>query len=272
MHMRRIRQAWRRALTALVLLSGAAVAAAEKVPENGCAHLVFESARFVVCRFDMRQVSLRLWHADETGQPFRHFRRLRAWLKKRGQRLVFAMNAGMFTPEYAPAGLYIENARLKKKINLRRGYGNFHLLPNGVFWIGARRAGVMESHAFDAAFRAGKLRPRYATQSGPMLVIDGQLHPKFRANSDSRKIRNGVGVRSDGQTVFFAIARDPVNFHTFARLFRDVLKTPNALFLDGGISQIYAPALGLDEYGIPIGPIVGVVEAVKGSADAGDAR
>ena len=270
--MRRMRQTWRRALAALALLSGAAVASAAEVPENGCAHLVFEQARFVVCRFDVRQMSLRLWHADEKGKPFRHFRRLRAWLRKRGQRLAFAMNAGMFTPEYAPAGLYIENGVLKKKINLRKGYGNFHLLPNGVFWIDEQRAGVMESHAFDAAFRSGRLRPRFATQSGPMLVIDGQLHPKFRAGSDSRKIRNGVGVRKDGQTVFFAIARDPVNFYTFARLFRDVLETPDALFLDGGISQIHAPALGLDEYGIPIGPIVGVVEAAKGSADAGDRR
>ena len=247
-------------------MSGAATANAAALPENGCGMLVFERARFVVCRFDARERRIRLWHADETGEPFRYFGRLRAWLKKRGQRLLFAMNAGMFTPAYAPAGLYIEDGVVKKRINLRKGYGNFHLLPNGVFWVDGARAGVMESHAFDEAFRAGRLRPRFATQSGPMLVIDGRLHPKFRAASESRKIRNGVGVRANGREVFFVLSRDPVNFHTFARLFRDALDVPNALFLDGAISQIYSPALGYDGIGIPIGPIVGVVEAAKEQA------
>ena len=253
-----MRTHWRRALAALALATGAATANAAELPENGCAPFVFEHARFIVCHFDARRNAIRLWHADEEGRPFRHFSRLRAWLRNRGQKLTFAMNAGMFTPEYAPAGLYIENGALKKRINLRRGYGNFHLLPNGIFWVEDGRAGVTESHAFDAAFRAGKMRPRYATQSGPMLVIDGHLHPKFRAGSDSLKIRNGVGVRANGHDVFFALSRDRVNFHTFAQLFRDALNTPNALFLDGGISQIYSPAMGFDGNGIPIGPIVGV--------------
>ena len=255
-----MRTHWRRLLAALALATGTATANAAELPRNACAPFVFEQARFIICHFDARENAIRLWHADEKGRPFRYFSRLRGWLKKRGQRLTFAMNAGMFTPEYAPAGLYIEDGVLKKRINLRRGHGNFHLLPNGVFWVENGRAGVTESHAFDAAFRAGKLRPRHATQSGPMLVINGRLHPKFRPGSDSLKIRNGVGVRANGHDVFFALSRDPVNFHTFARLFRDALDTPNALFLDGGISQIYSPALGLNGNGIPIGPIVGVVK------------
>jgi len=263
---KRARRDWARLMATLALATGAATARAEELPRNGCAPFVFERARFIVCHFDARERAIRLWHADEEGRPLRHFSRLRGWLKKRGQRLMFAMNAGMFTPEYAPAGLFIENGAVKKKINLRKGYGNFHLLPNGVFWVDGQRAGVTESHAFDAAFRAGRLRPAFATQSGPMLVIDGKLHPKFRPGSDSRKIRNGVGVRANGHDVFFAIARDPVNFHAFARLFRDALKTPDALFLDGGISQIYAPTLGLDEYGIPMGPIVGVAQPISGEA------
>ena len=262
-----MRTRWRRALAALALLTGAATANAAELPRNGCAPFVFEQARFIVCHFDARENFIRLWHADEAGKPFRYFGRLRGWLKKRGQKLVFAMNAGMFTPEYAPAGLYIEDGALKKKINLRKGYGNFHLLPNGVFWVDGDRAGVTESHAFDAAFRAGRLRPRFATQSGPMLVIDGQLHPKFRAGSDSLKIRNGVGVRANGRDVFFVLARDPVNFHTFARLFRDALDTPNALFLDGGISQMYSRTLGFGGNGIPICPIVGVVAPQPGEAN-----
>jgi uncharacterized protein YigE (DUF2233 family) len=113
---------------------------------------------------------------------------------------------------------------------------------------------VVESRAFAEA------RPvcRYATQSGPMLVIDGALHPKFLATSDSLYVRNGVGVTEDGRAVM-VISNDAVNFHSFARLFRDVLDTPNALYLDGNISRLYAPQLDRHDGGFPMGPILGVV-------------
>jgi uncharacterized protein YigE (DUF2233 family) len=124
-----------------------------------------------------------------------------------------------------------------------------------VFSIGTSRIAVIESRAI-----ADK-RPkcRYATQSGPMLVIDGALHPLFKPNSDSLNIRNGVGVSPDGKTAFFAISNTRVNFARFARLFRDQLGTPNALYFDGSISRILAPELGRSGAGFSIGPIVGVV-------------
>ncbi len=236
------------------------------LPVNGCKRLTHEQARHVVCHFDVGRLPLRLWLTDEEGERFGTFARLREWLAARGQKLVFAMNAGMYTPRYNPAGLYIEEGALKKKINLRRGFGNFHLLPNGVFWIAAGRAGVMESHAFDKAFRAGRLRPRFATQSGPMLVINGRLHPKFRRDSTSRKIRNGVGVRANGRDVFFVLSESRVNFHAFARLFRDVLKTPDALFLDGTISRLFALGIREESNLIPFGPIVGLALPAKEGA------
>ncbi|MBU2360127.1 MAG: phosphodiester glycosidase family protein, partial [Alphaproteobacteria bacterium] len=74
-------------------------------------------------------------------------------------------------------------------------------------------------------------------------------------------IRNGVGTSADGRTAIFAISNDPVNFHTFARFFRDVLKTPNALFFDGSISRLYAPTLNRADFGFAaLGPMVGVVQ------------
>jgi hypothetical protein len=47
--------------------------------------------------------------------------------------------------------------------------------PNGIFYIAAGRAAVAETQAFL------KQRPQtnLATQSGPMLVINGRLHPRF---------------------------------------------------------------------------------------------
>ncbi|MGO4611234.1 phosphodiester glycosidase family protein, partial [Variovorax sp. 2RAF20] len=66
-----------------------------------------------------------------------------------------------------------------------------------------------------------------------MLVIDNGINPIFIPGSTDRTRRNGVGICADG-TLRFVISEDRVNFHDFARLFRDDLKCPDALFLDGG--------------------------------------
>ncbi|MCX8507754.1 MAG: phosphodiester glycosidase family protein, partial [Rhodobacteraceae bacterium] len=78
-------------------------------------------------------------------------------------------------------------------------------------------------------------------------------------DSDSVNIRNGVGVSEDGKRAVFVISDEAVNFHAFARLFRDGLKLPNALFFDGTISRLYAPERGRDDFGFPMGPMVGLV-------------
>ncbi len=248
-------------------IAGAAWAESEPVktpaavPENGCAEVVFGGARFVACRFDVRRHQVRTFLVDEKGAVFGTLWRLDDWLKARRLRLLMAMNGGMFTEAQQPAGLYVEGGREVKGINLRRGRGNFHLMPNGVFWVRGQRAGVMESRRFARLYRRGRLKPDFATQSGPMLVIDGRLHPRFRAASDSLKIRNGVGVRRKGREVVFAISLDRVNFHTFARLFRDGFGVRNALFLDGSVSRLRTPEMSIGGFfGGGIGPIVAVVE------------
>ena len=55
----------------------------------------------------------------------------------------------------------------------------------------------------------------FATQSGPMLVIDGDLHPRFLPDSTSRFIRNGVGTSADGSKAIFVISNNTVTFHEF---------------------------------------------------------
>jgi uncharacterized protein YigE (DUF2233 family) len=137
------------------------------------------------------------------------------------------------------------------------GPGNFGMLPNGVFWIDDKSAGVTETLTYDSLFEGDP--PRFATQSGPMLVVNGELHPALNPDGTSIRRRNGVGVSGDGRQVFFVISDAPVNFHTFARLFRDRLQVPNALYLDGAVSKVYAPALERNETGLDMGPIVGVV-------------
>jgi uncharacterized protein YigE (DUF2233 family) len=216
------------------------------------------TARYAVCTFDVTKVRLRLFWAGADGKPYETFAALAESLKERSEKLAFAMNAGMFQPDFRPVGLYVEAGHQIAPVNTRSGPGNFHLKPNGIFFFDGRRAGVMETQVF---LRSG-LRPDYATQSGPLLVQAGVIHPKIEPTGTSEKIRNGVGVR-DGHIVVFAISDEPVTFYRFASLFRDKLACPDALFLDGSISSLFAPGLGRADGLLPLGPMVGVVEQAR---------
>jgi len=246
-----IRRAGAGALAAGLCLAATAGAAGAA----GCREIEHAGAPYTVCEAAPGRDMLRTWLLDAAGAPYAGFGRLAAALAAEGQALVFAMNAGMYDDGLRPVGLYVENGRELTPATLGGGYGNFGMRPNGVFCLLDDRAAVVES----AAFMADPLPCRFATQSGPMLVIGGALHPRFREGSDSRFLRNGVGVADGGRRVVFAISGRPVNFHDFARLFRDGLGVADALFLDGNVSKLHAPALGRSDAGRAIGPIVGVV-------------
>jgi uncharacterized protein YigE (DUF2233 family) len=221
--------------------------------EPVCENITYKTASYSVCRVDTSTHDVRLYLNDVTGIPYGNFSKLTNALKTDNQNLIFAMNGGMYHQDRSPAGLYIEDNNQIQKINTNKGPGNFHLLPNGVFVVHENGVAVMQS----AQYLLAKFpKVNYATQSGPMLVIDGKLHPKFNPASKSLNIRNGVGVR--GSTVIFVISNERVNFHNFASLFKDYLKTPNALFLDGAVSKLYAPELGRNDNGAPMGPIIAV--------------
>jgi uncharacterized protein YigE (DUF2233 family) len=241
-------------LAALIALLGAVDAV--RSASAACAPKSFDGAKFTVCAFDPRHDDIRLFLTGQDSKPYGSLAALAAALKAKGERLVFAMNAGMFKQDQSPVGLYVENRRKLHGADMRAGPSNFHLKPNGVFWVGDGIAGVTET----ARFLADPPAARYATQSGPMLVVDGKVHPKIKPSGASEKIRNGVGA-CEGGDVVFAISDEPVNFDRFARLFRDGLGCPNALFLDGSISSLYAPELNRDDELAPIGPIAGVVAA-----------
>lgn len=230
----------------LILLGGAVQAA-------DCRQTVFEDTPFTICEARAGE-DIRLWLKDGTGALIGTPERLEATLAP-GEKLIFAMNAGMYAPNREPVGLYVEAGEERHGIVTGAGPGNFGMVPNGVFCVAEGRLSVIES----GGYRTTTPACNYATQSGPMLVIDGALHPRFLPDSDSAHIRNGVGVSADGQTAWFAISDAPVTFHRFARLFRDELGAPNALYLDGSISRLIAPGLGRVDLGVPMGPIVGVV-------------
>lgn len=221
-----------------------------------CETRQFDGAGYTACTVTAAD-DLRLF-LDGPDGPYGHFAALETALAAQGLDLRFAMNAGMFDGELMPVGLFVAEHRRRAALVTRDGPGNFGLLPNGVFCIGgAQRFAVIESRSFAAA----PPDCRFASQSGPLLVIDGALHPRFRRGSESLHYRNGVGVSADGTQAVFVISDDPVNFHTFARVFRDALKLPQALYFDGSVSRLLARDLGRNDAGWPIGPIVAVVTA-----------
>jgi uncharacterized protein YigE (DUF2233 family) len=211
--------------------------------------------RVTVCRVDVRKERLQLFHRDENGQPFKRFPPLADWLAKRGERLAFAMNGGMYHGDFSAVGLSVANGKAMTPLNTAIGDGNFFLKPNGVFLVSDFGARVVETSEYP------RLRDqvRLATQSGPLLLRHGRMHPAFREGSENRLFRNGVGVPEPG-VALFAISEASVNFHEFATMFRDVLRCPDALFLDGTVSSLYAPALKRNDFRMDLGPMLGVTE------------
>ncbi|MCX7302652.1 MAG: phosphodiester glycosidase family protein [Rhodobacterales bacterium] len=217
-----------------------------------CSDVSYQDNSYTICEVDAETDDLRLFLNDAQGEPYGSFGNVEA----ENGTLVFGMNAGMYHEDRAPVGLYVENGEQAMRLVTNPGPGNFGMLPNGVFCIAEGAAFVVET----LAFRDSGRECRSATQSGPMLIIDGQVHPRFIPGSDYTNIRNGVGTSADGSRVVFAISNYGVNFYDFALFFRDGLGLDNALYFDGRVSRLYAPALGRNDYGPRMGPIVGVVD------------
>ena len=246
---------WRAAvIAALWMLAHPALAAT-------CREETFKGVEYAICDVDVTKEVLRLFLYDDSGtRPYGYFSTLNAALEDQGFALGFAANAGMYHDDRAPVGLYIEDGETAQKVITNAGPGNFGLLPNGVLCLRDRRADVIET------LRYVEEAPECisATQSGPMLVIDGELHPRFLRDSTSRFIRNGVGTGDDGTIASFVISNSPVTFHAFGSMFRDHLGLNQALYFDGNVSRLRAPELGRNDIGFgALGPIIGVVEGQR---------
>ena len=220
-----------------------------------CKDFIFKKTSFTACTAKLPEDDLRLFLLDENGKNFGQFQKLDSFLKEQSLDIIFATNGGMYHNDRSPVGLYIENFKEVSSLITRAGPGNFGLLPNGVFCLKKREFIILDTKKFEQK----KLKCNYATQSGPLLVIDGKIHPKFIKNGSSKFIRSGVGISRDGLKAIFLISNKSVNFHDFASTFLDHLNIDNALYLDGNISRLYSPKFNRVGFGFDVGPIAAVV-------------
>jgi uncharacterized protein YigE (DUF2233 family) len=211
--------------------------------------------KFLIHEIDPTEKNISFYWENDRGENFGSFQNLRDWLETKGKRLLFATNGGMFNNDFSPKGLFIENGILKAPLDtIVNGYGNFYLQPNGVFYLRKDFTPVI-CKTSEIKINNDIL---FATQSGPLLLIDGRVHPKFNEGSKNLNIRNGVGILPNGK-ILFAMSKAEVNFYDFASYFRAKGCT-NALYLDGFVSRTYLPSKKYKQIDGNFGVIIAQIE------------
>ncbi len=214
-----------------------------------------DTSRIVSHVIDLNKDQLDFYWKDNSGNIFGSLGSLRSDLLQDGKELVFAMNGGMYNADQSAQGLYIAEGKIISPLDKKKkGYGNFYLQPNGVFYIDENaQAFVTETKSFPYQSDI-----KYATQSGPMLVINGAIHPVFKKNSKHFNIRNGVGILPDGK-ILFAISKAEITLYDFATYFKQ-MGCVNALYLDGFVSKMYLPSKDRNDLGGGFGVIIGQIK------------
>lgn len=243
-------------LLILLLLSTSLCAFSE---DSGLEYRVeeYSGGSYRVVMVDPKTVDLQLFWKDEGGKPLGTFKILAESLGEQDLVLRFAMNAGIYAKDRTPLGLHVEEGETLEPLNLKTGGGNFFLKPNGVFYVMPDgQAAVCKSETYAAR----NVEPRIAVQSGPLLLEEGELHPRFLKDSTSFHFRNGVGILPDGR-IAFVLSQWPVNFYRFALFFKETLGCKDALYLDGSLSGIYFPEEKLNQQVEKYVGMLGVVAA-----------
>ncbi|MEY3243086.1 MAG: hypothetical protein RIR11_4525 [Bacteroidota bacterium] len=210
--------------------------------------------RFISYIVDSQKQDLKLYWKNDQQETFKNIEQLKNWLEKNHKTLVFATNGGMYKADNIPQGLFIEDQKTITPLDTTSGKGNFYLKPNGVFYL------TTDNMPFVCTTTdfAHHENIKYATQSGPMLVIDGKIHPAFKEGSKNLNIRNGVGILPN-QKIIFAMSKKEINFYDFAKHFQR-LGCTNALYLDGFVSRTYLPEQNWIQTDGDFGVIIGVTK------------
>lgn len=220
-----------------------------------CKEKIENEDDFVMYRVNPKEQSIKLYWKNNKNEILRSIDHLKNEVESQHESLIFAMNGGMFEPDNSPKGLYIEDSKILKPLDTLQGSGNFYLPPNGVFYLTQNnQPRIVETKKY-------KQNPdiKYATQSGPLLLMDGAINSIFQKDSKNLNIRNGVGILENGNLVF-AMSKKEVNFYSLAQLFKE-LGCKNALYLDGYVSRTYLPEKNWKQEDGNFGVMIGVTES-----------
>jgi uncharacterized protein YigE (DUF2233 family) len=209
---------------------------------------------YTVVPVNTNTAKLSLFLDSDQGVRYRTFANLRNDLKAKGQKLVFAMNGGMFESDGSPVGLLVIDRKEIKPLNTGDGQGNFYFKPNGVFALTSAGPVVVATNDYHNISQD----TIFATQSGPLLLKDGKINPIFNPTSILKYKRNGVCAID--QVAYFVISNVPVSLYEFARFFKDEVGCQDAFYLDGSISSLYSKDKRPYDDSPQVGPIFGVVE------------
>lgn len=212
---------------------------------------------FIIFKANPKVENISFYWKNDDGQVLKSIDNLKKKVERDDKNLKFAMNGGMFEKNNLPKGLYIENFKILNKIDTLSGEGNFYLNPNGVFYLTKNNdAELIETKKF-------KYNPniKYATQSGPLLLVNEEINPIFKNDSKNLNIRNGVGILEDGNVVFI-MSKNEVNFYNFASVFKE-LGCKKALYLDGFVSKTYYPEGKWIQKDGDFGVMIGITEPKK---------
>ena len=206
---------------------------------------------------DTKTQDLQLYWKNDKGETLKSIQNLKNYVESKNLTLTFAMNGGMFNKDFSPQGLFIQNKKTLSDLDTANGNGNFYLKPNGVFCVTTDNVPFI----YNTTDFKDNGKVKYATQSGPMLIIDGKIHSAFKAGSTNLNIRNGVGILPDNK-VIFAMSMTEINFYDFAKFFQR-LGCKNALYLDGFVSRTYLPEKKWTQTDGNFGVIIGVTNKKK---------
>lgn len=214
-------------------------------------------ADFVTYTVDPKKQNLNFYWKDESANNFRSLGNLKNTLNRKNLKLLFAVNGGMYKKDKSPQGLYIEKGKVLSRLDTLSGNGNFYLMPNGVFFLTDENIpGIATTQSFQ-----NYKDIKYATQSGPMLLVNGAINVVFNKGSKNLNIRNGVGILPNNK-ILFAMSKKEINFYDFAKYFES-LGCRNALYLDGLVSRTYAPSENWIQTDGDFGVILGVTTNIN---------
>lgn len=214
----------------------------------------YQNEDYYVFWIDPDRHQVDFYWKDDQGGILGNFEKLKSHVESRDQELIFAMNGGIFDPGGIPKGLHVQGGEKIQEIDLRGGEGNFYLQPNGVFLLSDQGFQVVETSKYQENDSI-----EFALQSGPLLLGSGVIHPEFDPESQSKYVRNGVGITEEGEMVF-VLSKRVVTLYEFASYFKEELGVSDALYFDGFVSRLYWPEVGVSYLGGEFGVMVGVVD------------